>query len=87
MNQHWRNQPRPQIKNVPEHLTFAGAQKLAARLREYWAAKGKTPLVVVVKEESVRAWQARTWDKEMTQDKNNPGIYVVRSDMQNGWPQ
>lgn len=84
MNQHFRSGPRP--SSDPEHLTFDGAQKLAARLREYWAERGKSPLITVAREEGVRMKSARAWDPAFVADKEHPGIYVIRSNIINGWP-
>jgi hypothetical protein len=59
---------------MSERFTEAGAKRLAKTIWEYWAARGATPRVYVsIDSGSLRANRDGT-------------MYVVRSDMVNGYP-
>ena len=59
-----------------DHMTLSGANELARRIREYWAAKGKTVNT------AVEAFRIRGSGGNITGD-----LYCVRSNMVNGTPQ
>jgi hypothetical protein len=60
---------------MKENFSEAGAMRLAKTIREYWAARGATPSVFVAV------------DVGHFRENSASSIFVVRSDMLNGYPQ
>lgn len=61
-----------------DNLTQSGANILADKIRLYWLQQGKIPDVTVERD----GFKARDRDQPL----GDNSIYVIRSDMLNGWP-
>lgn len=71
MNKHAPIFKNTQLDPNADYLSEAGAYRLANRIRAYWAARLKAPKV---------------WVSKITGAGPEREIFVVKSDMRNGWP-
>lgn len=60
------------MKKIGEHMTQAGAEKLAGKIRGYWAKRGHTVNV--------------TLERIEVPTERGPQMFAIRSDMIGGLP-